>query len=303
MSEDPKESGIALLVSTTPKVVLTDLKKAEELYAHIRNEIKTFVPDLTTAVGRKAIGSLAYKISRTKTAIDEAGGEMAEALRSQVSALTKTRNSIKDELDKLRDLARKPLDEWETAEERRIADCNKVMADLKSAQVLPLGTSSEQAAARLATVVAIVLPAGTFRELHAAAETLKQQTVGILTAAVENLKKSEADARELAALRARQAEETLKAPEAPARTAPTVQAVADDLAGQSARPAEVLQQGQAILAQEAAIDQEAAVKHRRLLVDQSVEGLVTVAGIDAATARKIVLAILARQIPNISMKV
>lgn len=310
MDADTKETGISLLVSSTPAVILTDPNKAGELYAHIKSEIAAFVPDLTTATGRKAIGSLAFKISRTKTAIDDAGGEMAEALRTQVSALTKTRNTIKSELDKLRDLARKPLTDWEEADAKRVEDCNKVMADLKRAQVLPLGTTSEQAAERLATIVAVDLPAGTFRELHTAAETLKQQTVSILTAAVESLKQSEADARELEALRARKPVEvakttaTDKASPAEAPSGTGDHPLLDDLSGLfRAAPTQALQQAQTVLAKEAESDHQATVQDRRVLVDQAVSGLMTAVGIDAGTARKIVFAILAKQIPNITMKV
>lgn len=42
----------------------------DELFDRIAQEARSFVPDVTTKKGRDAIGSLAMKISKSKTLID-----------------------------------------------------------------------------------------------------------------------------------------------------------------------------------------------------------------------------------------
>lgn len=39
--------------------------------AKIREEIDSFVPDVSTRKGREAIASIAYKVARSKTALDK----------------------------------------------------------------------------------------------------------------------------------------------------------------------------------------------------------------------------------------
>ena len=85
--EAPKAgSNIVALVEATPAVVLTDKRKFSEFYEGMKAECDAHVPDLTTEKGRKAIASLAYKVARTKTAIDEAGKALNEDARALINA-------------------------------------------------------------------------------------------------------------------------------------------------------------------------------------------------------------------------
>ncbi|WP_277750417.1 hypothetical protein [Croceibacterium ferulae] len=43
---------------------------------------------MTTAKGRKAIASLAAKVARTKTAIDDAGKKLNEEARAKINAVS-----------------------------------------------------------------------------------------------------------------------------------------------------------------------------------------------------------------------
>ena len=53
----------------------------DPLLSRIEAEVRAHAPDTTTNKGREAIASLAYKVSRSKTALDGADGErIADAL-------------------------------------------------------------------------------------------------------------------------------------------------------------------------------------------------------------------------------
>ncbi|NKX16236.1 hypothetical protein HGG75_10920 [Ochrobactrum pseudogrignonense] len=60
-------------VSANPVSVLVDEKIYSQFYEQIKAETDAFKPDLSTVSSRKEISSLAYKVTRTKTAIDAAG--------------------------------------------------------------------------------------------------------------------------------------------------------------------------------------------------------------------------------------
>jgi len=64
-----ESTSIAIIVESNPGIVLIDKVKREEFYEHVKREVESFVPDLSTDKGRKAIAALAFKVSRTKTAI------------------------------------------------------------------------------------------------------------------------------------------------------------------------------------------------------------------------------------------
>lgn len=86
----------------------------------IEKEALSIVIDHSTAKGRKEVKSLAAKVSRSKTLIDEVGKEENEErnrLNKEVNAI---RNMAKDRLDALRDKIKKPVDDWEAAEAERV---------------------------------------------------------------------------------------------------------------------------------------------------------------------------------------
>ena len=49
--------------------------------AKIRKEVESFVPDVTTKKGRDAIASIAYKVAKSKTALDNLGKELVSELK------------------------------------------------------------------------------------------------------------------------------------------------------------------------------------------------------------------------------
>lgn len=97
----------------------------EDIITQVEMEISTFEHDLSTGVGRKKTASLAAKVSKTKTYLDGIGKDLVSELKKQPKIIDEHRKSMRDRLDELRDLARKPLTDWEDEqaaieEEKRI---------------------------------------------------------------------------------------------------------------------------------------------------------------------------------------
>ena len=193
-------------VNALASVVLTDPVKFDQFYDGIAAEVRAHVADTTTKNGRDAIAAIAYKVARTKTAIDEAGKKLNEAARVQINAVDAARRSIRDKLDALRDEARKPLDEWDAADASRVADCRQVINDIKAATIVNPHDTSDTVAARLADVLAFTISEERFAELAPEATGLLDTARASLQAVHGRLLQQEADARELAKLRADAAE-------------------------------------------------------------------------------------------------
>lgn len=106
------EKSNALQVFTEPNALDPILQK-------IKAEVEAFVPDVTTAKGRKEIASMAYKIARSKTYIDSKGKELSAEYKEIPKKIDAGRRIAADFLENLQKEVRKPLDEWE-AEQARI---------------------------------------------------------------------------------------------------------------------------------------------------------------------------------------
>jgi len=91
----------------------------DDILARIRAETATLVPDVSTEAGRKLIASTAYKVARSKTAIDDAGKSLVEGWKTQAKVVDNARKKARDYLDNLRDEIRAPLDAWEAEEKRK----------------------------------------------------------------------------------------------------------------------------------------------------------------------------------------
>lgn len=195
-------TSIATIVAQTPVLVLIDEQKREQLYEHIQREIDAFEPDLSTQKGRDAIKSLAFKITRTKTAIDAAGKELNEEARAKINAVDAARRDAREKLDAMAKAVRAPLTEWEEAEAKRIEFCTTVIADLNRGAVVTMDDTAETVRARGKAAWNIILTPEAFGDMLDEAQAVKDHVVATLKAALDRLVQEEADRAELARLRA-----------------------------------------------------------------------------------------------------
>jgi len=193
---------IAVIVSQTPAVVLIDDKQREAFYAYIEREVAAFVPDTTTEKGRKEIASMAFKVTKTKTAIDAAGKQLNEDARAQINAIDAERRACKEYLGALATNVRQPLTDWEEAEEKRIEWCRSVISSFKAGAIVTLDDTAESVRDRGAAAWNVIIDPNTFGDMTNEAEAAKDMAVATLKAALARLTKEEADRAELEKLRA-----------------------------------------------------------------------------------------------------
>lgn len=91
-----------------------------ELIERIEKEARSIAIDISTPTGRKEAKSLAAKVSRSKTLIDEVGKEQNDERNRLNKIVNEQRNMAKERLDALRDEIRQPVEEWEAKEADRV---------------------------------------------------------------------------------------------------------------------------------------------------------------------------------------
>ncbi len=85
-------TDLVVIEKANAMTVFQSADQIEEILQKVEREVMSFVPDITTAKGRKEIASLAYKVAQTKTYLDGLGKPVSNSARLQLgfSPLSKT---------------------------------------------------------------------------------------------------------------------------------------------------------------------------------------------------------------------
>lgn len=102
-----------------------------ELFERIAQEVRSHVPDVTTKKGRDAIGSLAMKISKSKTLIEKCGKDLVAEQKAQIKLIDDDRIATVKKFDELRNEILAPRDAWEQAEKDRVAKHENAIQAIK----------------------------------------------------------------------------------------------------------------------------------------------------------------------------
>lgn len=209
---DAKSTDLVVLNELTPSIIFAP-GGVDQILERIEREVRSFVPDISTESGRKAIASLAYKVARSKTALDDMGKDLVADLKKQTGAIDGERRTIRDRLDALKDEVRKPLTDWENAEKQRLADHEAAIARIAALAVFDEPEPNvETVRARLAEYNA--LPCRDWQEFAGRAERAADETGQKLNHALALADKRETERAELERLRREQAERDRKEHEA-----------------------------------------------------------------------------------------
>lgn len=206
------ETGSALVIAVheNPGIVLLDEARFERFYEAVKDEVSRLVPDLTTAKGRDEIKSMAFKVTKTKTAIDAAGKALKEEAAKRVQVVDKARRDIRERLEALAVEVRAPLTEWEVREQLRIEKAEGLMTSLRTDAIVSTEDTAEQIIERLERLEALVLDETVMADRMEDAEGLRLAAITTLEAVLKRIQQEERDRAELEALRAAKAEQERK---------------------------------------------------------------------------------------------
>ncbi|EGT0636200.1 hypothetical protein QP716_19765 [Citrobacter freundii] len=115
-------TDLVVIEKSNAMAIFTSKEQLDPLLEKIETEARSLVPDLTTKKGRDAIASMAHKVARSKTYIDNAGKDLVAELKALPKQIDESRRIVRERLDALKDEVRRPLTEWEAEQERIKAD-------------------------------------------------------------------------------------------------------------------------------------------------------------------------------------
>lgn len=92
----------------------------DEFINKIKAEVEKAPNDISTKSGRAEIASLAFKVAKSKKEIERLGKKAAEDAKKTIAAINSERDRGVAALQEIQDNIRKPLTEWEEAEEARV---------------------------------------------------------------------------------------------------------------------------------------------------------------------------------------
>lgn len=197
------ESGTPELVTIpheTAFQVFTTEGAIQPYLTQIRAVIDNFTADVSTAKGRKEIASVAYKVAQAKTYIENIGKDLAAEAKEIPKKIDACRKLARDTLDTWKDEVRKPLTDWEAAEDARVkkhTDALQMMADsVRDAPALDLQALKD----RLEAIQAIVV-GPECEEFEADYDRAKRSALDTLTVAIAKAEQAEKDKAELERLR------------------------------------------------------------------------------------------------------
>lgn len=109
---------LVVIEKASAMTVFRSADQVEAIIQKVEREVMSFVPDVTTAKGRKEIASLAYKVAQTKTYLDGLGKDLVAELKEIPKLIDTNRRTVRDRLDALKDKARQPLTQYEEEQDR-----------------------------------------------------------------------------------------------------------------------------------------------------------------------------------------
>ena len=140
-------TDLVVIEKQNAMAVFTTKEQLDPIIEAIEKEARSLVPDVSTRKGRDAIASMAHKVARSKTYIDNAGKDLVAELKALPKQIDESRRIVRERLYALKDEVRRPLTEWEAEQERiRVEEAwnamheealvmNKMFDDQRAAQI------------------------------------------------------------------------------------------------------------------------------------------------------------------------
>lgn len=111
-------TDLVVIEKQNAMAVFTTKEQLDPIIEAIEKEARSLVPDVSTRKGRNAIASMAHKVARSKTYIDNAGKDLVAELKALPKQIDESRRIVRERLEALKDEVRRPLTEWEAEQER-----------------------------------------------------------------------------------------------------------------------------------------------------------------------------------------
>lgn len=194
-----------VVIETLTPAIFSQKDGIDSMLEKLEADVRAVATDVSTPAGRKAIASLAHKVARSKTAFDGMGKDLAAEWKGKAKAIDTERARVRDRLEALQAEVRKPLDDYEAAEAKRIANHQSALQ-----AIIDLGTFSSETPSSSEVVAALAafdeIPERDWQEFKQKFGAARGDTFAKLHALKSAALSREAEAAELARLRQEQAD-------------------------------------------------------------------------------------------------
>jgi len=203
MSANPEEvpDFIPIKIKQADVPSLFTAEAVSWIIAQVKEQAVIESPDVSTAKGRKYIASVAAKIARSKVFLDDRGQDLVGDWKRRAKIVDGHRKILRDELDLLKREVRKPLTEWEDAENKREAEIIKNIEIIRKLIIFDSIPTSAEVSDRLVSVRRCQDQADLFQGHEESASFAIAKTLEVLTLKHAEAIKYEAEQAELARLR------------------------------------------------------------------------------------------------------
>lgn len=193
-------------INSDPESVLLNAEVRQAVVARVRELSAVADPDVSTAKGRDLIRAAAASVSRAKAAIDKGRLRLTETYRARVATINQAGKELVAELELIADEVRAPLTKYEQEEKARAERSAQMMAWLRNAALVTINDTAETVKARGSEAFRLEVTPELYGRDAKEVQDLKDQAVATLRAALERLKREEAEKAELEELRRKNAE-------------------------------------------------------------------------------------------------
>lgn len=151
----------------------------KEIVQRARDVVEDFEHDTTTAAGRKRTASLANRVARFKVKLDGMRKDLVSDWKKKAAVVDANGRVVRDELDKLKIEARKPLTDWEQAKEKRANELNNRILRIDEFLVFDETPTLDELIARVGEVKSYIID-GSFEDFIIDAEMRRMNVIGNL---------------------------------------------------------------------------------------------------------------------------
>lgn len=180
----------------------------------IRDMAKDLPLDMTVRKNRDEVGSFAFKVAKSKTAIEKAGAALSAEYKEIPKKIDATRRAYKEAFEALQAEVRQPLTEWE---EKEKALLDFLTSEVDSLKALASGSANDHNASALTSMLGQLeawVIGDNFYDFETEALRVKAAGLVALKEQIAIAEKREAEQVELEQLRQQAAEQAQKDREA-----------------------------------------------------------------------------------------
>lgn len=196
---------LIVLENLTPAVVFTE-RGGDPIIDKIRDEVLSVDRDISTEEGRKSVASLAHKVARSKTFLDEMGKTFASDLKKKTKAIDTERARIWDALEAIQKEVRQPLTDFENAEKNRIDFMERTILHIINCGIGIIGDAPQPIGLCLRELEVKIVIDDSFKEFKDRAIKARDESLAKLNSALEKQMREAAEREELDRLRKAEAE-------------------------------------------------------------------------------------------------